>query len=275
MASMRKSYILVPSWALDPAEVILGSVIANVKAPHKTLSATALPTHIDTPIPPPIVDKSCSGIAKRTRESNAGLFSTFINVITFGGEVSFASSLSFEVEYSCDTMETRRFSPSLSYITKATEDAGVKQHLKMGGLGAKAFMITGIKTTSNVVIGTTEEKGRETTAQVGVHIPAAQMTVGPKGSHKSSQYNKNTRTIEGPIVFAFQVEKIRVNRKGKASSEEHIDGAMLSRGGSSAGEYIIERAGQILDDDDLDDFEVEVWSGIDEETGDVCDIVVP
>ena len=108
----------------------------------------------------------------------------------------------------------------------------------MGGLGAKVFMVTGIKTAYNVTITTTEEKEKETTAQVGVGIPAAPVTVGPKGSHKSTEYEKHTRTIAGPIVFAFQVEKIRVNRKGKAVSGEYIDGAMLTRKDGGASDYV-------------------------------------
>jgi hypothetical protein len=275
MASMRKSYFLTPSWDLKPDEVTLGSVVANFKTPQKVLSATTLTTNIDTPIPPPIEEKPCSGTAKKSRQWSIGLFATFIQVITLGGEVSFSSSSTLEVEYSCDSMETRRFTPSLSYIAKAAEDADVKDHLNMGGLGAKVFMVTGIKTAHNVTITTTEEKEKETTAQVGVDIPAAQMTIGPKGSHKSTKYEKHTRTIAGPIVFAFQVEKIRVNRKGKAVSGEYIDGAMLARKEGGASDYIIERAGQELDKDEIDDFGVATRSGTDDETGEACEIIVP
>lgn len=189
--------------------------------------------------------------------------------------MSFSSSSTLEVEYSCDSIETRRFTPSLSYIAKAAEDADVKDHLNMGGLGAKVFMVTGIKTAYNVTITTTEEKEKETTAQVGVDIPAAQVTVGPKGSHKSTKYEKHTRAIAGPIVFAFQVEKIRVNRKGKAVSGEYIDGAMLARKEGSASDYVIERAGQELDEDEIDDFDVATRLGTDDETGEACEIIVP
>jgi hypothetical protein len=202
------------------------------------------------------------------------LFATFIQVITLGGEVSFSSSSTLEVEYSRDSMESRRFTPSLSYIAKAAEDPDVKDHLRMGGLGAKVFMITSMKTAYNVTITTTEEKKQETTAKVGVDIPAAQASIGPKGSHKSTNYGKHTRTIAVPIVFAFQVEKIRVNRKGKAVNGEYIDGAMLARKEGGASDHVIERAGQELDEDEIDDFDGTTRLGTDE-IGEACEIIVP
>jgi hypothetical protein len=268
---MRKSYFLAPSWDLKPDQVALGSIIANFNSPQKVLSAASLT--IDTPIPPPIEEKQCSGLARKSRQWSTGLFATFIQVVTLGGEISLSSSSAVEVEYWCDSMETRRFAPSLSYIAKATEDTNVKEYLKMGGLGAKVFMITGIKIASNITIKTTEEKEKEMTAQVGVDIPAAQVTVGPKVAHKSTEFENHIRTIAGPVVFAFQLEKIRVNRKGKAVSGEYIDGAMLAGKAGGADEDVIERAGPTLDEDEIDDFNVMIRSGIDDETEEACEII--
>jgi hypothetical protein len=215
------------------------------------------------------------GTVKNSKEWSIGLFATFIQVITLGGEASVSSKSSTQIDYSCELMTTHQFAPSLNYISKAAEDPRVKEHLKMGGIGAKAFVITGIKTVENVTITTSEETEREQTLQIGVDIPPAQITLGPKGTYKSTKSNQSTRTIEGPIVFAFQVEKIRVSRKGNVSHKEHIVGAMLGRKEGGESELVIERAGSELDEDDLDDFDLTVRSGVKDEAGESCDVIVP
>ncbi|KAF4633985.1 hypothetical protein G7Y89_g4134 [Cudoniella acicularis] len=247
------------------------SVVANPKLPQKALLAATLTKDIDTPIPEPIEEKACSGTAKKETKWSAGLFATFIQVITLGGQASFSSDLTLQVDYSCDSMETHKFTPPLSYIAKAVEDTAVKTHLKLGGLGAKVFIVTGIKMASNITIITIEEKKKETITEIGVHIPAAQLTVGPKGSHNSTKYDKHTRTIAGPIVFAFEIEKILVNLRGKIVHGEYIDGAMLAKKEGAATDYIVERAGQDLDEDEIDDFDVTARLGTDDETGEVSE----
>lgn len=171
-------------------------------------------------------------------------------------------------------MKTRRYSPSNKYIENAAADKNVQDHLKMGGLGAKVFVVTGVMIASDITITTTQEVEGATTVQLGVDIPAIQTTVGPKGSHKKTQLLKQTRKIAGPIVFAFEVEKMRVNRKGKAVSSEYVSGAMLGRTAGVDDELVIERVAGKLDEEEIEDFEVAVETGMDEAVG-PCDVVVP
>ena len=275
MASVRKSFFVVPSWDITPTEVALGSIIASIKTPHRALSAIPLPIQNELHIPKPTQEKEFSGTLKRSKESDIGVFASFINVIAFGGEISRRSSSTLEVKYSCSMMETHKFTPSPSYISEAIKGANVKEYLKMGGHRAKVFMVTGVKTASNITITTTEETEEKTTIKIGLDASLARVAVGPKGSHNTSEHSSNTRTIEGPIVFAFQVEKIRINRKGKTSSQEYVDGAMLSRHEGDADDYTFECLGQELDDDEVDDFMVDVRLGYDEVTGDLCKVIIP
>lgn len=272
MASMRKSYFLSPSWSLEPTEVILGSVIANLNRPHDALSAESLPSAIDTNIHTG-EERSCSGTAKTSKKWSIGLFSTFVHAITLGGEVSYSSTSRAVVKYSCDSMETRRFTPSPAYITKAADNSPVKTHLKTGGLGAKAFVITGVKTAQGVILTTTQETEQDTKVEIGADIPVAQLSLGPKVKYKPETYQTHTTTIVGPIVFAFEVEKLCVKRKGQATSKEFVDGAML--GQKDNAEYIIELVKPNLDEDELEDFGMETHSGIEDETGEECRITIP
>ena len=154
MASLRKSYFLAPSWNVRPDEVTLGSVIANPKMPQRVLSAETLPASIDTTIPPPFEERTFSGTSKKQEKWDAGLFATFMQFVSLGGKASFSSDSIMQVDYEGEVMETRRFTPSARYIANAVADPTVSVHLKTGGLGAKVFVITGIKTATNVTITT-------------------------------------------------------------------------------------------------------------------------
>ncbi|KAH7128013.1 hypothetical protein B0J13DRAFT_646154 [Dactylonectria estremocensis] len=172
-------------------------------------------------------------------------------------------------------METRSFTPSLAYIKMAAQDTAVNSHLQMGGLlGPKVFMVTGVKTASNITITTTEENKSEKTITLGVGVPAAQLTVGPKGSHESTQHVEHTRTIAGPILFAYEVEKIRVNMTGKLSHGRYINGAMLQKESAEV-EYVYELAGFDVDEDEMEDPGITFRSGTDDETAEDCFIIIP
>jgi hypothetical protein len=224
-------------------------------------------------VSPPNKEQNFSGVAKKSNQWSAGLFATFLQVVTLGGEFSVSSSTLIEVTYSCESVETKKFTPSLKYITKAAEDEGVKEYLEIGGLGAKVFMVTGIKIASIITLTATEEEERETNVKIGVDAPMIQGSVGPKGSHKVVAYRQSTRSIQGPIVFAFQVEKFRVGRRGKVSYKQYVDGAMLSVHKGDVNSLIIERAGTELRADEVEDYELEVRAGVEEETGNTCEIV--
>lgn len=274
MASLKKSYFLPPSWNIRPGEVKLGSVIANPKLPQRVLSTESLPMNIDTTIPPAFEESPFSGTSKKDGKWSVGLFATFMHFISLGGQASFSSDSIIQVDYEVEVMETRRFTPSLAYITKSVADTAVNTYLKTGGLGAKAFMITGIKTATNITITTIEKKTRQTVAKVGVDVPVVQTTVGPKLSYDSTKYEKHTCKIAGPIVFAFEVEKLRISLTGKVIHGEFVRGATLGEA-EQATEYVVEKAGKGLDEDEVEDFGVQTHLGTDDESGESCQIFMP
>lgn len=271
MADTSKSYLLAPSWGLKPSEVALGNAIASVQYPHKLLSNKNLPSEIDTEIQTEEA-KNCSGKVKLGNKWSVGLFATFVHFITAGVKTAYSSVSSSEIEYSCESMKTLRFTISAEYISKAAADMAVKTHLKIGGMGAKVFVITGIKIAQGITITTTEETERNITVQVGAEIPLAQTTVGPKATLNPTKYQTHTKTIDGPIVFAFQVEKLRVSRKGEAISKSYVVGAMLGQR-NDKDEFVIEIPQKNLDDDDMDDFGIEACDGL--EDGEECQIFIP
>ncbi|PNP51048.1 hypothetical protein THARTR1_08276 [Trichoderma harzianum] len=270
MASSRRSYLLAPSWDLSPSEIALGSVIADVTSPQRVLSNKDLPAEVDTEIQC-VKDDNCFGKINETHEWGIGVFSDFLNMITAGFEASHASRASSHIEYSCESMETQRFTPSQTFIAKAAAEPHVKAHLQIGGLGTKFFIVTGIKIAKGVTIATTEEAGKDTTFQVGAEIPTPQLQIGPKATLNLTRHQAHTKTIGGPIVFAFQVEKLRLTWKREPTSESYVKGAVLGQRGDVT-EYMIEVADKDLDDDDMADFGLEARD-ITDDDGEKCRII--
>ncbi|KAI0193086.1 hypothetical protein F4808DRAFT_442409 [Astrocystis sublimbata] len=272
MASKRKSYLLAPSWELEPSEVTLGSVIASVNSPQKALMTGNLSTMINTNIHIQEA-KDCSGKVKDGNEWGIGLFATFVRMISAGGTASYSSKSSLEIEYSCVPMQTRRLTLLPEFVAEIAADLNVKSHFKIGGIGAKAFIVTGVKIAEGFTITTTEGAEVDTNIHIGAELPAAQIMIGPKAKVNPIKYQTHTATLDGPVVFAFQVEKLRVNRKGQASNKEYIRGAMLEHKHEDI-EYVIEVADKDLDDDDLLNIGVESCDGLDE-NGEGCRIMIP
>ena len=273
MASTRKSYLLAPSWDLTPPEVALGSVITDIRSPERPLSSKGAKADIDTEIHFNEA-KKCSGKVDNGNKWSMGLLATFVHAITAGVQTSYSSSSSSGIEYSCESMETRRFSPSYEFVSKVAADPAVKSHLKMSGLSGKVLVVTGVKIAKGVTITTTEEAETDATFHVGVGIPEAGTTVGPSATVKPTKHQTHTKTVAGPIVFAFQVEKFSISRKGRVSSKGYAPGAMLGKKGVEEIQYVLEMAEEAFDEDDVADFRVEVYDGCDGDSEDY-QVVVP
>lgn len=275
MASLLKTYFLTPSWNIKPQEVALGSIIANPMFPNRALVPAIPDVRIDIAVSKPDQEHFCSGTARKDSKWSAGLFANFLQFAIVGGEASFATESFTQIDYECGMMKTHRFSPTTEYVTKALENPPVKGFLKAGGFRAKVYMVTGVKIVTDITLTTTEEKKKEATAQVGVDIPVVQATAGPKVSLSSSGSNQHRRTIAGPIVFAFEVEKLRVNHRGNVVHKQHIDGALLSKSDGRFVDEVVERAGSSVDDVEMEDLELAIRVGTDDQTDEPCEILMP
>lgn len=268
MAAVKQSYFLAPSWDLKPEEVALGSVVADFTCPRRVLSSHDLPSHINSQIH--TQEQPMSGSARTERKWSGGIFANFIQV-TRGLDISYSNLKSMEIKYSCVSMKTQRFMPSPAYIDQAAKDNAVRNYLEIAGLGAKVFIITGIKTATQIEITTTHGKQHEAAQQLGVNVAAAQLTIGPKASYNTSKNSTHTTTIKGPIVFAIQVEKLRLRKwSNMIVSKEHIAGAMLEI--KAGGKYIIEREAGDLEEEEVQDFGAQTRQGVDEETYEDCEV---
>ncbi|KAF2653009.1 hypothetical protein K491DRAFT_718397 [Lophiostoma macrostomum CBS 122681] len=246
MASMQKSYFLVPTWDFSPQDIVLGSVIPHIKCPQRPLSSESLIEQLDGHEASTVETKDISGVARLSTDGDAGLFATFVQYVTAGGKMSYKSKASLEVKYSCGQMETHRFSPSIEDVNAAVRDTRIREWFKMGGYRATVFLVTGIKVVYNVSV-TTSEIGPGVGINHGKHEPCKQ-------------------AFEGPIVFAFGAEKIR---------KQHISGTMRSTSLGGEADLVVEKAGGELDEDEIDDLDVETTQGIDDQTGEACVITLP
>ncbi|KAL7907410.1 hypothetical protein GGI35DRAFT_487119 [Trichoderma velutinum] len=124
-------------------------------------------------------------------------------------------------------METRRFTPSPNFIAKAAADPAVKAFLKMESTD-EVFVVTGVKIAKGLAITTIKEteKGRILQARVGLPIP--QLQIETRAERNRARCQAHTQTIDGPTIFAFQVERLRLTWKNVPTSKGYLTNAVFS-----------------------------------------------
>ncbi|KAL7781836.1 hypothetical protein V8C43DRAFT_297416 [Trichoderma afarasin] len=217
MNFFKKSYFLAPSWDLDPSEIALGSVIADITSPETFISNKDLPTEIDKKIRS-WEAKGCSGSIKSRRKWGVGLFTTLLQAIKSYVAISYVSMSSSEFKYSCESIETRTFALSPQFIAKAAADPAVATFLKTGD---KVFVITGVKIAKTLDITTIKVTENSKIVQASAGIPIPDLQIKAEAGRDHARYHTHTQRIDGPIVFAFQVARLRLNRKNVPTIEDY------------------------------------------------------
>ncbi|KAM6481767.1 hypothetical protein HDV62DRAFT_397854 [Trichoderma sp. SZMC 28011] len=217
MNFFKKSYFLAPTWDLDPSEIALGSVIADITTPQMFISNKDLPTEIDKKIHSWEV-KGCSGGIKWLRKGGIGLFTTLLQAIKSYFAISYVSTSSSEFKYTCELIETRTFTLSPQFIAKAAADPAVATFLKTGD---KVFIITGVKIAKTLDITTIKVMENSTIVQASAGIPIPDLQIKVEAGRDHGRYHTHTQRIDGPIVFAFQVARLRLNRKNVPTVEDY------------------------------------------------------
>ncbi|EHK24122.1 uncharacterized protein TRIVIDRAFT_221368 [Trichoderma virens Gv29-8] len=262
MAPMQNSYLLTPLWNLDPSMITLGCVIADVRDPQIFTSNKDLPAEIDTEIHTEEV-KNCSGKITYSHQQGIRRIISFIKGIAGSREAYY--SMSWEVEYSCESMETLKFTPSPEFIAKVTADIAVKSRLKIGGIGdSKVFVVTGVKIAKGLAITST----KETAQDIFIEFVNSGNIVGLRALIGHTHYEENTHTNDAPIVFALQVEELHLNWKGVGITKAYI-GQRADQIG-----HFVAVADRDLDDENADGFGLESCSGF-EEDGKKCRFIIP
>lgn len=154
--------------------------------------------------------------------------------------------------YRYDSLLSEWFSPSVAFVKKAVEDDGVERYLEFAGLGKPLFVVTGLKHVTGVSLSTKGAKTRGMSGKLALDATAvgAPVSVGPEVEVEREHYKGVQWRCEGPIVFAFQLHRVRLRRAG-VDVKDHVKGDLLVDG---LGE---------LHDDDIDDLEdVDIRAGV-------------
>jgi hypothetical protein len=274
MASVAKTYFLAPSWDLRPTDLVLGSVVANFKDPSRSLYIPSPPHSIGSKISSPAPSRDVQGIVKQSNAWSAGLFANFVRIITFGAAANASSNSSTNITFTCEKMESRWFAPSSDFVQQATKHSAVAEYLDICGPGTSVFMITGVKIVRGARITTVDDSGLRLQAHLGVEIPAAETTIGPKASRKRKELVRVARDVPGPVVFAYEVDRIWRNNQGDAESARHTKGAMLGVAETVVESGIMSAACD-LTADEANSLGLSVAATVDDMDGSSCMMVVP
>lgn len=156
MASVKKTYFLVPKWDIPPEAISLGDLIVEPTEPHRHLNsnrplqpgeeaATGPPQiRIDTPI----YERTFTPYnktASASKKKSLSLISQLSLLTGFGGNISFSSTESEDLSYRARTMHSEWFIPSRDFVLAAIAQPEVDKKLAMLSSRHPIYMITGVR----------------------------------------------------------------------------------------------------------------------------------
>lgn len=135
-------------------------------------------------------------------------------------------------------------------------------------------MVTGVRRATGITASSSSEKERSIGGGVNADATAlgVPLNVGIGAESKRGKGNSVEWECEGPVVFAYQLVKLK-RKKDEWVSEEYKKGAFMGVG-EEKGDEVVEQDGGILEG--LDEDEVDVrndgWDDLEEEE---CVVVAP
>jgi hypothetical protein len=292
MAASHKSpkrYFVVSSMDMHPSSVKLGSIITNLNRPDKPLSTftPVIPDDSNDTSSSSLVHgagnqlvsdtlltvtiaHNCTGDFKRSGGWGLGILATFLRQLIRAAKLSVGKSTASQFSFSAKEITTSRFAPSAKYVHDAMADEDVASFLKRNGRNARVYLIVSVKLARHLtVVRMDSERG-----EVG-GVLAVEGTVEGHGLYKGASGFYHKEEYPGPVVFAFEVEQIRVTRKGEIERADSgwMKGTMLGFAGDDqeASEIVVDAE---VDEDMLEQFEVEGVGGVDEADGESCEIFI-
>jgi len=297
MANQKKTWFLVPGWDIPPSAVQLGSLIADPTAPQRALlsaasaAAVAAETATQDPIttnntsPPPILHihakdihttppkKNFKMVLSDNHTNTYGLWARFLHIFGLGAEGEVRFSKAIADSYAFEVMQTSFFVPTPTFAETAISTERVKNFLKAAGKHTPLYIITGLKTVQGATVSTTRGKGRGFGGKVSLDLTSvgALMTMGPGAEHESEEKVEVKWTCEGPITFAYQLERVKIGSKG-AVLKEFVEGAMFDADDREMEERV---AVELGGEEEGEHTDVDIVSAFDEEDGEECLVGVP
>lgn len=290
MASVKKTYFLVPKWDIPPEAISLGNLIADSTEPHRPLNATpplrSPSSHLPgghTTGPPrlqidtPIHERTFSPYTRTASASKKKSFSLIaqLSLLTgVGADSSFSSTRDEDISYRARIVHSEWFTPSRGFVSAAVTQLDVAGFLDMLPSKRPIYMITGVRHVTGFVASS--RSGKERTRGGGVNADGTPkgvpLSAGINGERAVGVGEKVEWECEGPIVCVYQLEKL-TRKNSEWDQEEYSRGAFMGIGGTTPDEWVVDENGIL---ESLDEEEVEIrnegWDDLEDEE---CMVVVP
>jgi hypothetical protein len=295
-----KRYFVVSSMDIHPSSVKVGSIISNLNRPDNPLStftpvivesdetttATNKPTTstvisannelpADTALTVTTAENTV-GDFNRSGAWNLGVFATFLQQLIQAAKLSISNSKASQFKFSAKEITTSRFAPSARYVRAAVADEEVAGFFRRNGRSARLYLVVAVKVARQLTVTRVESDKAGADAVLGIDAATVDVTVGLKGGYEGASRFYHKEEYPGPVVFAFEVEQLRLRRNGeiKRTGSDKIKGTMLGR---PEGEDLEDGELDIvleegIDEDMLELFGIERAEGVREEDREVCEV---
>jgi hypothetical protein len=272
MANKYKTYFLSPDWDFPVGSIQLGSIISDRSFPQRYL-AKHDPVAFGIEVYPSVKENFTDTIDE-SKTNKYGLWAQFLQIFGLGAEASVSFSKGTIEKYSFVLMKTEFFLPSKDFATAAAKITAVADFLEQTDYEEPVYIITGIKTVAGASVTTVAKKGR------GLHLKAGfdgtssgvPVTVGPEADHKKAEEERASFKNSSPVVFAYELSEMRLQRGGKdVTLKSHTKGALFGIDGKKTVDLeteVVEGPGKLEDGS-------EVVPAFDEGGEELCNCVLP
>lgn len=254
LRQQQPTYLVAPNFSITPASATtkgpldLGTIVTDLRR-YRPVNQGAL-NRVPIPEDERYVDviEDVSSTVSSSRGGEGGIFAKILDQ-SIGGDASLKGQRSSEDVFTISKLETRYFYPSIGYVKQCLNLPDVRQFHEVFGEEEPIYLITGLKIAWGATVTTSRQSGYEGNLKAGVEAPAGVVDLGVGANTGLSRQDGYTSSYGKPrdFVLGIQLEKIRYKKK-----------SLFSKGGLKAEGVIL---GAVLgneEEDDLEDFEVQL-----------------
>lgn len=228
---MIKSYFLAPNFDTAPppeGPLHLGSILRSL-ADFEPLNpkVQAMPAAQLCPV----VEKTGFQLSlDRLNSADYNFRAGAFKLLSLGANASIERTKGSNKVLSCQRLETYAFNPTERYIKDAVNDGDVNLFMRSSRFKVPVYMVTGLKVAYDASLATSTTRTVALEADAGLTPPGIPVQLGMGAGFANSHQEGEIWHAPTPIIVAFKVKKIWLDRKGEVKHQGHNKGAAMLDG---------------------------------------------
>lgn len=207
----KSFFVLRHTYFSDEGPIQLGSIITNPLKADESINKGAILTIAEADKNNPNFEYEQTYTLKSPKNTTVGIFAKFLQVT--GLDLSYTRNAVREDSWTFEKLERRMFTPSKTYVEQALKQQAITDAVSAKATSPNLYIVTGLcighgDTTHRWIRSTKHNPN----ATVGIDVPAAGASVGPRFSHDTEDSAEGEGKVKEVFVFAYRMKEIRYKK---------------------------------------------------------------